>query len=478
MTTHTLGLSFKEPSGFGFDKLKSRILLLDTAGTMAPVTQSRHSEQSANVDRMEVETFLTEVILDLSVNVIYVVNDLTWPEQQFIDSILKVRRAKKNARALDPGVDDILIVVHNWRYQNHDQMETQFNDFVKLCYPVGEKVLLGAEGDAFYWSSKVERTEGSHNETFVLEHFFLASEVNGDVEANRRWNDITLDQIRRSITNVPPIIASKKRMILKEVVSQINSRLKNYLVLSEQGKTAKDLVHLVVQDNVPRVSLKNPEEVVRKKHFHVPVCIPQPQKQADLEPPYVVYMTKKHVVVRIEVPGLDSLGKIRYTPKQGMLEVSGDKPSLDAIEDEHEVRTLLEGNKNPTSGSWYVLVNLRSLDDMLIEKDLRINNGKPEEISLKSGVLVFKYAFGDGGATKRFSDEDVYKELAQCKAACEKSSSSSKFSWGASCMQVLEQRRHAETPPVTNLEDLQKTLKAQQQAKEEEDEFRRRREDL
>jgi hypothetical protein len=437
MTTHTLGLSFKEPSGFGFDKIKSRVLLLDTAGTMAPVAQSQHSEQSANMDRMEVETFLTEVILDLSVNVIYVVNDLTWPEQQFIDSILRVRRAKKNARALAPGVDDVLIVVHNWRYQNHDQMEKQFNDFVKLCYPVGEKVALGTDDEAFYWSSKVERTEGSHNETFVVEHFFLASEVTGDVAANRHWNEITLDRIRRTITSVPPIIASKKRMILQEVVNQINLRLKNYLVLSEQGKSEKDLIHMVVEDNKPRLALKNPSVVVRKKQFHVPVCIPQPQKQADLEPPYVVYMTKNHVVVRIEVPGVDSLAKVKFTPKQGMLEVSGEKPALDAIEHERDVRILLEGNKNPTAGSWYVLVNLRSLDDFLIENDLRINNGKPEEISLKSGVLVFKYAFGDGGGTRRSSDEDVRRALARCQTAC-KESSASKFSWGGSCVQLLE----------------------------------------
>jgi hypothetical protein len=109
MRTHTLGLSFKEPSGFGLDSVKSLVLLLDTAGTMAPVTQAPHFEQSADLDRMEVETFLNEVILDLSINVIYVVNDLTWPEQQFIDSILNVRRGKKDQKKFEPGVDDILM---------------------------------------------------------------------------------------------------------------------------------------------------------------------------------------------------------------------------------------------------------------------------------------------------------------------------------------------------------------------------------
>lgn len=447
MTTHTLGLSFKEPKGFGFDAVKSRVLLLDTAGTMAPVTQSQHTGQAPDIDRMEVETFLTEVILDLSVNLIYVVNDLTWPEQQFIDSILKVRRAKKDSRVLEPGVDDILIVVHNWRYQNHNQMEVQFNDFVRRCYPIGEKVTLDTSTGAFYWSSKLEKSSGSQNQTFVIEHFFLASESIGNVATNKRWNDVTLAEIRRIITSVPPIIASRKRMILQEVVNQINQRLKNYFVLTDEGKTATDIVHLVLEGQSPKLVLKNPRTVVKKKDFHAPVCIPQPQKKTDLELPYVVYMTTTHVVVRVEVPGLNSLEKVKYSPKQGKLEIRGEMPSLETIEGHNQVRRVMSGNQSPASGSWEVVVNLRSIDDILLDEDLRINNGKPEQVSLKAGVLVFKYGFEDRHApTQKYDDAQAYAELSKCQSACKQSSASSWLGSTSTCLQLLKdpQKRRSE----------------------------------
>jgi len=449
MTTHTLGLSFKEPRGFGFNEVKSRVLLLDTAGTMAPVTQTQHTEQNADVDRMEVETYLNEVILDLSVNVIYVVNDLTWPEQQFISSILRVRRQKKNNRLLEPGVDDVLIIVHNWRYQNHDKMEEQFKDFVQLCYPMGERVPLDQETGAFYWSSKLEKkSEESRMETFVIEHFFLASETSGEVEINKQWNDATLQEIRHKITNVPPIIASKKRFVLQEVVDKMNQRLKNYLLLTEEARLeSTDLLQLTVKDDAPRLTLKNPGYVLRKKDFRAPLCIPQPQRHTDLELPFAIYMTKKHLVVRIEVPGLSSLDKISFFPKRGKLEVSGEKMTIESIEKDHDIRFIdVSGSHTPTSGSWSTSVPLRSLDDVLGEKDLRINTGKPESVSLKSGVLTFKYqliAYGESessGPTTLMSDGLDQEELDMCKTACKKSSESSWSVRGSSCLDIINNK--------------------------------------
>ena len=398
---------------------------------MAPVTQSPHAEQSAGVDRMEVETFLNEVILDLSVNVIYVVNDLTWPEQQFIDSILNVRRGKKDQKKFEPGVDDILIVVHNWRYQNHDQMESQFKDFVQMCYPVGEKVMLSEAEGIFYWSSKLERGKGAARQTFVIEHFFLASESTGDIAGNRKWNDVSLAQIRRVVTNVPPIIASKSRMIVQEVLGHINERLRKYFVLNDDEKT--DLVDLEVVEK-PRLVLKNPSRVQRKKHFAAPLCTPRPQKEADLEPVFLAYMTKDYIILRIEVPGLDSLHNVRHTVKHGNLEIVGEKASLEEIEEKKDIRVVLEGNSRYQSGSWVVNVPLRELNDILFEMDLHIAYAKPEEVSLKAGVLVFKYIFGGSSHSTRFlSDEqtaldleETKKELLLYRSACEKSS---KKSW-------------------------------------------------
>ncbi len=233
----------------------------------------------------------------------------------------------------------------------------------------------------------------------------------GDTAANRKWNDVTLARIRRVVTTVPPIIASKRRMILQEVVNQINLRLKDYLILTDDGKGDKDLVHLVIRDDVPQLLLKNASRIVKKKDFKVPVCIPQPQKQADLEPPFAVYLTKTHLVVRIEVPGTNSLDKIKWAPKQGMLEIQGMKSSVEDVEGSSDIQTILDGKNPISSGSWHVLINLRLINTILFEKDLQIQVSKPELMSLRAGVLVMRFSFKDTIETTRISDEDTSKVL-------------------------------------------------------------------
>ena len=399
MTAHTLGLSFKEAKDF-FGGGQSRVLLLDTAGTMAPI-----EDLNGGVDRMEVETFLSEVILDMSVNVIFVVNDLTWPEQQSIETVLKVRRAKKKAQSFGVGVDDVLLVVHNWRYQNYDQMEKQFEDLVKVTYPVGERVVLDDSVGAFYWSSQVEKVDAGSNssQSYVVEHFFLCSETMGDTDNNKLWNEAVFDRVRRTITNVPPVIASRKRKVMEEVLSHLNLRLRNYFVLRDENKAVKgDLLELRVEDDVPKLVLRDSNMIQRKRDFRVPLCIPQPQREAEFEPPYILFLSEKDVVLRIEVPGLHSLKDLNITKRQGQLDIRGYKGRP---EDESVVE-FLNPDRRVVGGSWQVKVKLGELDSLLMERDLWIHPGRPDSITLHAGVVEMKFGFhSEASDTTYFSDE-------------------------------------------------------------------------
>lgn len=100
----TAGLSF-----IWFER--QRILMLDTAGVQAPVSCRFSSGPSSSVQPMfdahSTESLVFEMIPRIAHHIIFVVNDLTWGEQDYI--------SKLNQRFVQSDRRKELIVVHNMR---------------------------------------------------------------------------------------------------------------------------------------------------------------------------------------------------------------------------------------------------------------------------------------------------------------------------------------------------------------------------
>jgi hypothetical protein len=71
---HTKGLSFMDPSHLQW-------ILLDTAGTNAPLGRVQNDEEKALVQKRATEMFTQELAFAFADIIVVVVNELTWPDQ-------------------------------------------------------------------------------------------------------------------------------------------------------------------------------------------------------------------------------------------------------------------------------------------------------------------------------------------------------------------------------------------------------------
>jgi hypothetical protein len=71
---HTKGLSFVDPSHLQW-------ILLDTAGTNAPLGRVQNDEEKALVQKRATEMFTQELAFAFADIIVVVVNELTWPDQ-------------------------------------------------------------------------------------------------------------------------------------------------------------------------------------------------------------------------------------------------------------------------------------------------------------------------------------------------------------------------------------------------------------
>jgi GTPase Era involved in 16S rRNA processing len=113
----TRGLSFKEP----YDM--NNIILLDTAGTSSPLQSTYMSvlfsftnpdpvknPKSTLAVKKSTEDFLQKMSFLLSDIIIVVVNELTWPDQEYMTALAEQVRERPN-----DAVDNKIIVVHNYK---------------------------------------------------------------------------------------------------------------------------------------------------------------------------------------------------------------------------------------------------------------------------------------------------------------------------------------------------------------------------
>jgi hypothetical protein len=218
----TKGLSFKEPQGM------QNIILLDTAGTSSPLqgsdsiwkfallTTSVVKNQKCTLSmKKATEDFLQKISFTLSDVIIVVVNELTWPDQEYVTALATQMSETRKASSLG-----FIIVVHNYK---DTEAVPDFLD-MRQVFLIKVRVILISFVQKFcvncFEGSKrtvtCETSEGTQQVEFYLSngdslhHVFLAKEGS---PAGIKFNEGTLALIRTWISSKS--IASSQPLIKK-----------------------------------------------------------------------------------------------------------------------------------------------------------------------------------------------------------------------------------------------------------------------
>lgn len=171
----TAGLSFKLVES-------SNLLIIDSAGNLEPVSTESWALEDAVRDRKDVEMMVKELGIKMSDIIIVTVNDITWPEQEFVQSLMHrcVQKPRK-----------CLIVLHNMKHIFDPEIaRARFNEHLTQMYQGQEvKDILGGDRVLEF----VHRDEATD---LVVSHFGMANQYSA---AGDHYNGGALKRIRSMI---------------------------------------------------------------------------------------------------------------------------------------------------------------------------------------------------------------------------------------------------------------------------------------
>eukprot|EP01123_Difflugia_compressa_P000152 TRINITY_DN1025_c0_g1_i3.p1 TRINITY_DN1025_c0_g1~~TRINITY_DN1025_c0_g1_i3.p1 ORF type:complete len:404 (-),score=86.30 TRINITY_DN1025_c0_g1_i3:219-1337(-) len=174
--------------------------------------------------------------------VILVVGELTWPDQEFIESVQrKLRDSDKHHKTL--------IVVHNFYdiTTELDLLDMWRECVVSTMTGTVESLQMGVEFPAIYFKQQMKT-----DSELPSIHVFLAKE---DSEAGKLWNPITYEFLRQKISQAH---TPKKEVLHKMIISKTHDTLRLY-TRSPQDVT---LVWIHDVDELP-VKKYNPPKTVK-----------------------------------------------------------------------------------------------------------------------------------------------------------------------------------------------------------------------
>eukprot|EP01121_Diplochlamys_sp_Union-15-3_P013271 TRINITY_DN4095_c0_g1_i1.p1 TRINITY_DN4095_c0_g1~~TRINITY_DN4095_c0_g1_i1.p1 ORF type:complete len:658 (-),score=136.28 TRINITY_DN4095_c0_g1_i1:27-2000(-) len=213
MKVNTKGLSFVLPDD---DNVKN-LIFLDTAGTNSPLQlSSEDRKNSALVEKKSTELFLQDLVYSLSDVIIVVVNQLTWPDQEYLEVIQeKMRKSEKVAKQL--------YVVHNFSdVKTERDLLLMWRKYVLRSYVGTQKTVqinIGGKAE----TARYFVTRGQN-----ITHVFMA---NDQSPAGKMWNPRTIELLRtwlkgkHSTTNkpLPELIIEQTQHWLKTYCRQITN---------------------------------------------------------------------------------------------------------------------------------------------------------------------------------------------------------------------------------------------------------------
>eukprot|EP01102_Stenamoeba_stenopodia_P021363 TRINITY_DN858_c0_g1_i1.p1 TRINITY_DN858_c0_g1~~TRINITY_DN858_c0_g1_i1.p1 ORF type:complete len:581 (-),score=139.62 TRINITY_DN858_c0_g1_i1:112-1854(-) len=225
---HTRGVSMKFTSAAvpssNPEEDKKDVLVLDTAGVHSP---GKIYDQLSIIDKKSTEMFTQDLVFHLTDFIIVVVNDLTWPDQEYLLALNN--KLKKSEKATSYfGV----VVVHNFKETDtEEELLALWKEQVVSCYH-GESstvhfgVSVRDEGsfmkaapkdsDIFYFTSR-----NPMNDREEMRHVAIAKE---NSPAGKRYNRLTFELIRRWLDEK----SSQKHKLMDEVQSYCNGTMKTY----------------------------------------------------------------------------------------------------------------------------------------------------------------------------------------------------------------------------------------------------------
>mmetsp|Transcript_149002 Transcript_149002/g.285461 ORF Transcript_149002/g.285461 Transcript_149002/m.285461 type:complete len:535 (+) Transcript_149002:116-1720(+) len=294
----TAGLSFKYVES-------SNLLIVDSAGNLEPVSTESWSLEDAVRDRKDVEMMVKELGIKMADVLIVTVNDITWPEQEFVQSLMQrcVQRPRK-----------CLIVLHNMKHIFDPEIaKARFNEHLSQMYQ-GKQVkdILGGE-NALEFVHRDEATD------LVVNHFGIANQFS---PAGQKFNEGALRRIR-AVIDFHDRIGSKRCM--KTIFETFGtSMLPQFFYCDDDAATCKMRLEFEPLQGEPEphqgtnyiggLFVKQPdEEVVHWRHRtrasnEGPTYLDSLPTGTDFKPDYSIYIetrkgNQEFCHLQIEAPG-------------------------------------------------------------------------------------------------------------------------------------------------------------------------------
>ena len=283
----TKGLSIKIPE-------KKNILLLDTAGTNAPLLveegeEDRRHEKNFQKDLDEINLcqIITNYIIQTFIikaadTIICIVGMLTAAEQQFLNKVKKNCRNKKK-----------LIVIHNLikcytkreieKYKNEILLKSIINEFEERPIPSLKKDKKDDGFNKFY----IEKDEGHE---YDVRHFIFGNDDSNDkISSNeiKYYNDSTIKYIQDYID----VTVVKESNIIKKLREHIKD-LSSSVLINELNSITSDIDNL---DLIKCVEKIEPKDIIADELDNVTFI------GKDYEPSTEYYRKKDKFIIKIHV---------------------------------------------------------------------------------------------------------------------------------------------------------------------------------
>eukprot|EP00929_Paragymnodinium_shiwhaense_P053489 TRINITY_DN26771_c0_g2_i1.p1 TRINITY_DN26771_c0_g2~~TRINITY_DN26771_c0_g2_i1.p1 ORF type:complete len:624 (-),score=95.99 TRINITY_DN26771_c0_g2_i1:295-2166(-) len=163
---------------------QSRLLIIDSAGNQEPISLESSVIADAVRDKREVEALTKELVADLSDFLIVVVNAITWPEQEFCQTL-----ANRCARR---GRQQQLIVVHNMHdIESPEVAKARFCEQVRQCYRGEDVPHLDLVSDVLEFVQSDGRDDAKD-----IRHYGIANHFSS---AGETYNNGAFREIRKII---------------------------------------------------------------------------------------------------------------------------------------------------------------------------------------------------------------------------------------------------------------------------------------
>jgi len=343
----TRGLSFVCPSSY-----EGSMVFLDTAGTHSPVQV--HSED-ALLDRRATELFVGDLVFDLADYFLVVVQDLTWPDQEFIQGlVLKLNASQKHFKQV--------IVIHNFR--DTEEIEDALDHWklqVVKSYPLGEQIVRPVTlpdkrtVSAIFYASKAVR------------HVFIAKE---NTPAGNEFNQATFQLLKGWLYDIV-VEAGKELKPMDKVLQSVNAHLKNYI---DEGCKA---VKYLVKDNLVVMELEDSNfEEFKLRPFTLGWISPK-FETGEFTPAIDTWSGTGGWICTMDVPGVTSESVRVITRNWPILRIEGERKAV-VFEDYKLERS--ERKFSPFSATMKVNPSL---------------DPRSKHVEVVDGVLTLKFKYYD-----------------------------------------------------------------------------------